>query len=72
MRRNNMQTPLEKRRQNYLSFFKDGVKDGLVYGERDEKKLFSTYYKQGYDFGLALFNEEIIYEQWEKKNGRSI
>jgi hypothetical protein len=68
----NMQTPLEKRRQNYLSFFKDGVKDGLVYGERDEKKLFSTYYKQGYDFGLALFNEEIIYEQWEKKNGRSI
>jgi len=67
-----MQTPLEKRRQSYLTFFKDGVKDGLVYGERDEKKLFSTYYKQGYDFGLALFNEEIIYEQWEKKNGRSI
>ena len=74
----NMQTPLEKRRQNYLTFFKDGVADGLIYGDIDETKRFSTYYKQGYDYGLTLFEEqqnqpnEVIYETWERGNGRKI
>ena len=67
MRGNNMQTPLEKRRQNYLTFFKDGVADALLHGNRDESKLFSTYYKQGYDFGLA-FNFEEVYVGDEKEN----
>jgi hypothetical protein len=74
----NMQTPLEKRRQGYLAYFKDGVADGLIYGEIDETKRFSTYYKQGYDYGLTLFEEqqnqpnEVIYETWERGNGRKI
>ena len=74
----NMDKHLEQRRQGYLAYFKDGVADGLIYGEIDETKRFSTYYKQGYDYGLALFEEqqnqptELIYETWEKELGRKI
>jgi hypothetical protein len=39
-----------------LNAFKDGVTDGLIYGERDEKQE-SYYYKQGYDFGLTLYGK---------------
>tara|TARA_B100000035_G_scaffold199573_1_gene170581 strand:- start:4876 stop:5133 length:258 start_codon:yes stop_codon:yes gene_type:complete len=39
-----------------LKAFKDGVTDGLIYGERDEKQE-SYYYKQGYDFGLTLYGK---------------
>ena len=41
-----------------LKAFKDGVTDGLIYGERDEKQE-SYYYKQGYDFGIVLYNKNI-------------
>ena len=51
-------TPTDKKRMNYLSFFKDGVADALLHGNRDESKLFSAYYKQGYDFGLTMWNEQ--------------
>ena len=51
-------TPSDKKRMNYLSFFKDGVADALLHGNRDESKLFSAYYKQGYDFGLTMWNEQ--------------
>ena len=61
-------TPIDKKRMNYLSFFKDGVADALLHGNRldfsptslttDESKLFSAYYKQGYDFGLTMWNEQ--------------
>ena len=33
--------------------FKDGITDGLLHGERDEKKS-HHYYNQGYDFGITL------------------
>jgi len=67
-----MQTPLEKRRQSYLKFFEDGVADGLFIGKQDESKLFSAYYKQGYDYGLVLWNRQVQIEdnEWERKNGR--
>jgi len=74
----NMDKLLEQRRQGYLAYFKDGVADGLIYGEIDETKRFSTYYKQGYDYGLTLYEEQakqpnqIIYETWERRNGRKI
>jgi hypothetical protein len=70
----NMDKLLEQRRQGYLAYFKDGVADGLMYGERDETKTFSTYYKQGYEFGTELWNKqgEIKYKIWETKNGRKI
>ena len=60
-------TPTDKKRMNYLSFFKDGVADALLHGNRDESKLFSAYYKQGYDFGLD-FNFEEVYVGDEKEN----
>ena len=37
-----------------LNLFKDGVADGLLYGQRDETKN-SSYYKQGYAFGCVMF-----------------
>lgn len=49
-----MNTVLEKKRQGYISFFKDGVADGLLLGTMDDDKRSSAYYKQGYDYGLTL------------------
>jgi hypothetical protein len=67
-----MENPREIKRMNYLSFFKDGVADGLFIGKQDESKLFSAYYKQGYDYGLVLWNRQVQIEdnEWERKNGR--
>lgn len=52
-----MEHPLEKKRATYLSVFKDGVADALLDGNMDEEKRSSSYYKQGYDFGLTMWNE---------------
>lgn len=45
--------------------FKDGVADGLLHGERKEGAL-SFEYKQGYDFGLYLFNEQREREMFDE------
>ena len=50
--------------QNVLKAFKDGVADGLLHGERDEKQG-SHYYKQGYDYGVYLYGELKIEENSE-------
>jgi len=47
-----------------LNAFKDGVADGLLHGERDEKKS-HHYYNQGYDFGVYLYGELKIEENSE-------
>tara|TARA_R100000388_G_scaffold93476_2_gene78240 strand:+ start:567 stop:743 length:177 start_codon:yes stop_codon:yes gene_type:complete len=39
-----------------LKDYKDGVADALLHGQLDETKN-SYMYKQGYDFGMYLFNE---------------
>jgi hypothetical protein len=67
-----MEKPEDIKRRGYLSFFKDGVADGLFVGKQDESKLFSAYYKQGYDYGLVLWNRQVQIEddEWERKNGR--
>ena len=67
-----MERPEDIKRRGYLSFFKDGVADGLFVGKQDESKLFSAYYKQGYDYGLVLWNRQVQIEddEWERKNGR--
>ena len=44
--------------QRKINDFKDGVVDGFFHGERDEKQE-SHYYKQGYDFGIVLYNKNI-------------
>ena len=63
-----MDKPIDVKRRGYLNFFKDGVTDALLYGNRDETKLFSAYYKQGYDFGLVLYND-LYGKDWENENG---
>ena len=59
-----MDKPIDVKRRGYLNFFKDGVTDALVNGSRDEDKLFSAYYKQGYDFGLVLY-DDLYGKDWE-------
>ena len=44
-----------------LQDFKDGTYDALLYGIRSETNK-SYYYKQGYDFGLVLFADQIDQE----------
>ena len=55
--------PSEKRRQGYLAYFKDGVYDALVYGQMDDIRRSSAYYKQGYDCikerGQCHFDAEL-------------
>jgi len=56
--------PIIIKRQTYLSLFKDGVADGLLNGNIDDDKRWSSYYKQGYDFGITLYSRtlEVEYE----------
>jgi len=42
--------------------FKDGTYDALMYGIRSETNK-SHYYKQGYDFGLVLYNNQLDEEK---------
>jgi len=67
-----MENPDSIKRRGYLIMFKDGVADGLFIGKQDESKSFSAYYKQGYDYGLVLWNRQVQIEdnEWERKNGR--
>ena len=55
---------IDIKRRGYLNFFKDGITDALVNGSRDDDKLFSAYYKQGYDFGLVLY-DDLYGKDWE-------
>ena len=66
-RRMEMNKILEKKRQTYLTMFKDGCADALQIGGMDEEKRSSAYYKQGYDFGMS-FNFEEVYVGDEKEN----
>ena len=40
-----------------LSAFKDGVADALLEGYKSEWHENLYYYKQGYDFGLKMYDE---------------
>ena len=48
---------LEKKIKEHevIQKFKDGVADGLLHGERDEKQS-HHYYNQGYDYGCTMFD----------------
>ena len=59
-----MRDPIDDMVFRILDDFKDGVADALIHGIRcDTNKAY--YYKQGYDFGLVLYNEQIDEEQNE-------
>ncbi len=44
-------------REKELSAFKDGVADALLEGYKSEWHENLYYYKQGYDFGLKMYDE---------------
>jgi|TARA_R110000803_G_C11888289_1_gene310622 hypothetical protein len=50
-----MNNPTEIKRQNYLSFYQDGVTDAMLGDDIDGIKKSSAYYKKGYSFGLTLY-----------------
>ena len=62
-----MNNPLEKKRQNYLTFYKDGIHDGILNQKMNPEKKFSEYYKRGFTDGLVL--GELIKEYGIDKIG---
>ena len=46
----------EIEKHKVISSFKDGVTDALVHGQKNDEQS-HYYYKQGYDFGLFIYNE---------------
>ena len=46
-----------------LGAFKDGVADGLLEGSRSSHHHDMYSYKQGYDFGLVLYNDQLDEEK---------
>ena len=63
-----MTNPLIKKRQTYLTFYKDGIFDGILNQKMNPDKKFSEYYKRGFTDGLAL--GELIKEYGIDKIGR--
>jgi len=55
-----IRNPLEKKRQTYLAFYKDGIYDGILNQKPDPRNTSSAYYKKGFDDGLKLL--ELIKE----------
>ena len=60
-----MKDPIENMVFRILSDFKDGTYDALMYVIKTETNK-TYHYKQGYDFGLVLYNDQI---KEEKNNG---
>lgn len=61
---NNENEVIRHKRRGYLAYFKDGVHDAIIHGERDTEKTFSDYYKQGYKHGMYIRekmpNEDLV------------
>ena len=53
-----MKDPIDNMVFKILDDFKDGTYDALIHGIRSETNK-TNYYKQGYDFGLVLYNDQI-------------
>jgi len=49
-----MINPLIKKRETYLTFYKDGIHDGILNQKINPDKKFSEYYKRGFNDGLVL------------------
>ena len=54
-----------------LNAFKDGVADGLLEGNRSDYHPDMYSYKQGYDFGLVMYNEFMKLNE-EEISGKEI
>jgi len=49
-----------------LKGFKDGVTDAVINGSMDDEYT-NEYYKQGYDFGISLYAELMINNDFFKE-----
>lgn len=49
-----MNNPMEKKKQTYLTFYKDGIYDAVLNQKINPDKKFSMYYKRGFEDGLPL------------------
>ena len=49
-----MTIDLEKKRQTYLTFYKDGIYDAVLNQKINPDKKFSMYYKRGFEDGIPL------------------
>ena len=49
-----MNNPMEKKKQTYLTFYKDGIYDAVLNQKINPDKKFSAYYKRGFGDGLEL------------------
>ena len=56
-----MQTPLEKKRQTYITFYKYGIYDAILNQKLNPNKNFSAYYKRGFADGLEIRGHIIKY-----------
>ena len=55
--KNKAQAYERKKKEKELSAFKDGVADALLEGYASDWHDDLYYYKQGYDFGLKMYDE---------------
>jgi hypothetical protein len=62
--KNKAQAYERKKKEKELSAFKDGVADALLEGYASDWHENLYYYKQGYDFGLKMYDE---YKNLEKE-----
>ena len=62
--KNKAQAYERKKKEKELSAFKDGVADALLEGYASDWHENLYYYKQGYDFGLKMYDE---YKKLEKE-----
>ena len=46
----------EIKKHKVVQALKDGVMDAVVHGQKNDEQS-HHYYKQGYDFGLFIYNE---------------
>jgi len=56
----------ESQRQYILKGFKDGVTDAILNGSVDDDNR-HDYYKQGYDFGISLYAELMVQNDFFKE-----
>ena len=54
-----------------LSAFKDGVADAILNGTKDDNNR-NHYYKQGYEFGVTLYADFIVQNDFLKERKEKI
>ena len=54
-----------------LSAFKDGVADAILHGSKDDDNR-NPYYKQGYEFGITVYADFMVQNDFFKQGREKI